>query len=322
MPAQEHSGIIRTRRDRNNPYAMVNKAPFEDERLSWEARGVLAYLLTKPDDWQVRTADLLKRAPKCGIDRLTRILKELEDAGYLVRERRNVGRGRFEWITTVFENPIDAQEVREKTGKRRRKTSTPLPGNPVMAEPQQEAQSTITGFAINGPAINGKPGHIVNTDLTISSTNVEESAVRKKRTRTAPKEEPTPAIIRTTLADVCGYDMEVCSKEKKLQVNTTAKRLFENGEKAGKGAEEIAATIRYVFDYFNRNDWRGKKGDRPTPKDLVDIWGAAIAARNGHAPGYQVPPTVAAARQPQQPSTPAPSLREKLEARQKAHEGK
>lgn len=45
----------------------------------------------------------------------------------------------------------------------------------------------------------------------------------------------------------------------------------------------------------------------------------------GAANGYSkepVPPTVAAARQPQQPNTPAPSLREKLEARAKAHEGK
>lgn len=176
------SGIIRTRRDRNNPYAMVNKAPFENSDLSWEARGVLAYLLTKPDDWQVRTSDLLKQAPKCGGDKLARILKELEMAGYLVRERRNIAGGRFEWVTTIYENPLDAQQVAEKTGKRRgRNTAPPLPENPVMDAPQQEAKSTITGFTINGSTIYGKPAHIVNTELNNKISTRERVGSARER---------------------------------------------------------------------------------------------------------------------------------------------
>ncbi|MFW2440514.1 MAG: hypothetical protein ACN4GR_14220 [Arenicellales bacterium] len=43
--------IIRaTRRDR---YVTIEQHVIEDARLSWAARGLLAYLLSKPDDWKV-----------------------------------------------------------------------------------------------------------------------------------------------------------------------------------------------------------------------------------------------------------------------------
>jgi hypothetical protein len=306
MPAVDNSGIIRTRRDRNNPYTMVNKAAFEDERLTWEARGILAYLLTKPDDWQVRTNDLLKRAPKCGLDKLTRILKELEVAGYLVRERKNIDGGRFLWVTTVYENPLDAHEVTEKTGKRRGRKVQPLPEKPVMDTPHQEAQSTITGFTINGSAINGKPAHIVNTESTNSIAKaIEDRAPRKARVRPpSEKKEPTPPVVREALADVCKVDMAIGTKEQKLQVNTVARDLFDQGQKAGKSAEHVADTIRYVAGWFARHDWRGKKGETPTPAHIREVWRQAIEARDKSATNGTRPPLVAS--KPNLPDNPVP----------------
>jgi hypothetical protein len=40
--------IIRCQKKRH-PYAQIDKTPLLDTRLSWKARGILAYLLTKPD---------------------------------------------------------------------------------------------------------------------------------------------------------------------------------------------------------------------------------------------------------------------------------
>jgi hypothetical protein len=56
-PAREPStsaSIIRVERDRKHPYTIINDTFANDARLSFAARGVLAYLLTKPNDWQIR----------------------------------------------------------------------------------------------------------------------------------------------------------------------------------------------------------------------------------------------------------------------------
>ena len=54
--------IIRTRKEHGD-FAVLPKQALNDDRLSWEARGVLAYLLEKPDGWQVYQSDLVKRGP-------------------------------------------------------------------------------------------------------------------------------------------------------------------------------------------------------------------------------------------------------------------
>ncbi len=92
------------RRTKTRKYAMIENAVFEDASLSWEARGVLGYLLTKPDHWQVRLHDLIRHGP-AGEDKMRRILKDLERAGYLLRERGRLEDGRFAWFTYVIEEP-------------------------------------------------------------------------------------------------------------------------------------------------------------------------------------------------------------------------
>lgn len=72
-------------RKRTSHFAIIPNAVAEDERLRFEARGVLCYLLAKPHDWKVRPADL-QRSGNIGRDKVYRILNELIKAGYLVRE--------------------------------------------------------------------------------------------------------------------------------------------------------------------------------------------------------------------------------------------
>lgn len=46
---------------RRHRYVIVDQAAVEDTRLSWAARGLLTYLLPRPDDWKVLVDDLKKR---------------------------------------------------------------------------------------------------------------------------------------------------------------------------------------------------------------------------------------------------------------------
>src|SRR4030067_741673 len=54
--------IFRVIHDPNNPYVILDKRPLEKPYMSWKAKGVLAYLLSRPDDWTVRLGDLAKRS--------------------------------------------------------------------------------------------------------------------------------------------------------------------------------------------------------------------------------------------------------------------
>ncbi len=83
--------IIRAPRSAEHPYFACRRAPAQDEALSWEARGVLWYLLSKPDDWIILESDLMRGGEHgCGRDKVRRILRELESAGYLQRQQSKI----------------------------------------------------------------------------------------------------------------------------------------------------------------------------------------------------------------------------------------
>jgi len=63
----------------------------KDDRLSYEALGVLCYLLSRPRNWNVVTRQLCARSKGGGRDRMRRILNELIDAGYVYRSLRRDG---------------------------------------------------------------------------------------------------------------------------------------------------------------------------------------------------------------------------------------
>ena len=78
--------ITRAPRPTSNFY-LLDKAISEDKRLGWAARGLLVFLLGKPDNWTVSPAALVNETAKAmrgtGRDGVYAILKELKDAGYL-----------------------------------------------------------------------------------------------------------------------------------------------------------------------------------------------------------------------------------------------
>lgn len=74
-------------------FTIVSNETLEDERLSIEARWLIAYLLSKPDNWIIRLNDIRKKSGK-GRDKVRAMLKELERAGYLIREKARAA-GKF-----------------------------------------------------------------------------------------------------------------------------------------------------------------------------------------------------------------------------------
>jgi hypothetical protein len=130
---QKSRTIFRAVHDETHPYVKVAQAAAQDKNLTFEARGILLYLLSKPKDWTIQIADLMREG-HTGKDRVLRILQELEDHGYVIwsRERRQIHQrdGTFIWTdATIYESgnaPCSENPNMDK----------PEPEKPAMVKPE------------------------------------------------------------------------------------------------------------------------------------------------------------------------------------------
>jgi hypothetical protein len=149
--------IIRASHDRSSRWFLLARESAQDNRLSFRARGVLAYLLSKPDGWEWREAELLDAGAE-GRDAVRSALRELKDAGYLTTARQqHPTTGKWEWVKTIHEIPIDGF------------SGDGFPGD---------------GKPGNGFPGDGFPGHIENT---------EERVQRESTESESPPPPPTPS---------------------------------------------------------------------------------------------------------------------------------
>lgn len=102
--------IYRAPKDKENPYFLFRRDTAQDESLTFEARGVLAYLLSKPDDWKLQPKDLEQQCKKSVV---YRILNELIDHNYIERvQHRDEKKRIVAWNYIVHEEPLPKnQEV-------------------------------------------------------------------------------------------------------------------------------------------------------------------------------------------------------------------
>jgi DnaD/phage-associated family protein len=133
---------IRVKKDAR--YFSASNEPFNDKRLSWEARGLMGYLLSKPDNWEVRSADLDAQGP-AGSRKIKRMLAELKMYGYMNRIRIKLPNGKFEWTTEVYESPSQNPNPSKgiiKTSGAKRTSAIPTSAKPhhiLSTEQEQDA---------------------------------------------------------------------------------------------------------------------------------------------------------------------------------------
>lgn len=94
--------IVRAPRD--GRFAIIPNAALEDARLSFRARGVLAYLLSRPDGWAT-SADRLATGAREGRRAILTALTELEAVGYLHRVKAQDDRGRWSTVAHLTDSP-------------------------------------------------------------------------------------------------------------------------------------------------------------------------------------------------------------------------
>ena len=93
-------------------YTVLNNGIFRDENLSAKSLGILAKMLSLPDNWEFSETGLCSIFKKDGRSSIRSGLKELEENGYLVRSRIRDDSGKLtsvEWTVSdrpMFEKPM------------------------------------------------------------------------------------------------------------------------------------------------------------------------------------------------------------------------
>lgn len=178
--------IIRAPRPEANFY-LLNKGISEDARLSWAARGLLVFLLGKPDHWKVSVAHLRNEtansAKPTGRDGVYGLLDELIKAGYIRRERSRSESGVLgEVHYLVSETPLPAN---------------PLPGLPDTAQPDLANPTLVS--------IEGKQGlkEPARTEKPLSTTQEADGFERFYKLYPRRQKRPAAEQAWKKLAPTC-----------------------------------------------------------------------------------------------------------------------
>ncbi|WP_432720510.1 DnaD domain protein [Staphylococcus shinii] len=88
-------------------FVIVHKTFVFDERLSAKAKGILLYFLSRPDDWQIYTSEVVKHMSD-GQKSINNGIKELIECGYVHRKQKRSESGVFNgYEYLVYEKPTE-----------------------------------------------------------------------------------------------------------------------------------------------------------------------------------------------------------------------
>ena len=93
------------RRDKKRyRFVQIDAEAIENSQLSWKAKGILTYILSKPDTWEVYLSDIVKHSTDKK-DSVNSGLLELIENGYITRTERRNAKGQkngYEYTTADY----------------------------------------------------------------------------------------------------------------------------------------------------------------------------------------------------------------------------
>ena len=124
--------------EKTRDYTVMSNHHLRDRSLSLKAKGLLSLMLSLPEEWDYTTKGLA-RICKDGVDSICAGVRELEEHGYVIRQRVRNTNGQLGAIEyTILEQPRPPEP---KPGKPERENPVqvkPVLDSPVLGKPEQE----------------------------------------------------------------------------------------------------------------------------------------------------------------------------------------
>lgn len=93
------------KRKREKNFTQIDNNVVNNDNLSYKAKGILLYLMSKPDDWKVYLVDIINHG-KEGRSAIESGIKELESERYIVKFQFKNEKGQFDTFFMYDEFPI------------------------------------------------------------------------------------------------------------------------------------------------------------------------------------------------------------------------
>lgn len=246
----EESTIRRSPHDTENPYVMIRRDIFQGSGLSFEAKGLLGYLLSKPDDWKIMISDLMREGD-CGRDQIRRILKELKDHGYIITQQTHDNNDGARFGKTeywVCESPL---------------TGNPSTGNPSTENPQLLNKEETEEREDNGsPPLARRSASPLRVPPGANRVDVISPSEPKKHY--GKSDDDMPVAGRIILEELNG------SKLTAKQIDQLRARVVIN-EKTHPSPSELATKNEKRFREYVQHikTWMGKNAIVPRTSSLI-----------------------------------------------------
>ena len=135
--------------EKTRDYTVMANHHLRNTELSLKAKGLLSLMLSLPEEWDYTTKGL-SRICKDGVDSICTGVRELEDHGYVVRERIRNPKGQLGAIEyTILEQPRTLEPKRENPKRENPVQANPVLDYPVLGKPKQENPAQLNTYRTN-----------------------------------------------------------------------------------------------------------------------------------------------------------------------------
>lgn len=180
--------ILRNRTQKN--FTIVSNGILQEKSLSLKERGMLATLLSFPDNWNFTVAGLMEIIPERK-DAINNAINSLEKKGYVKRYRQRDDKGQFMKFTVieVFDTPqnwddndsdgenndSDSDPEAEDPMTDNPVSDNPMSDNPTLGNPTLGEPTLEEPMLENQPQYNTKANQVLNESITNENKRLNKS---------------------------------------------------------------------------------------------------------------------------------------------------
>lgn len=130
--------------EKTRDYTVMSNHHLRNRSLSLKAKGLLSLILSLPEGWDYTTKGLAHIC-KDGVDSICAGVRELEEQGYVIRERVRNANGQLGAIEyTILEQPRTSEPERENPVQ-----ANPVLDNPKLGKPEQGNPAQLAEILAN-----------------------------------------------------------------------------------------------------------------------------------------------------------------------------
>ena len=185
--------------EKSREFTVIANSVFKDRTLSAKAKGLLVEMLSLPENWDYTLKGLTYLFTD-GLDSIRQGIRELEEHGYIVRERKRDTKGRLGGMEyVIYETP--RLPVGKSDNSVENEASEPATETPICACPAEESPTT------ENPTQDKPAEETAMTYKEIKNKELRESRTHESNPNQSIKEAALPSVMPEPAAmDVMGYE--------------------------------------------------------------------------------------------------------------------